>query len=660
MQAPISIQMSSPNDPIYGDNLSLSSPPQFSNSCKTSPKLSYIQSDSSIKKAWTAPTSPISSYTYNNYDNYNNFCLNRNIMTPQPSPTFLENSSLQLPRLKNKLNQTFTKQNVVLPSLRHLQLLPDPRVQEYSYIYPDTSEKTPLWKNNLLSWCKYKKYQDYVSIKEQNIKTRNYYTTTVTNTPSSSTTAEGGFLKEFQNAKIPSILQVKDPFYGLSNKPWEFQSPLTPPMSPKKTSQPTLDENNNDNTNNNTEQNDNLNNNSKRYDIFNPIISEKLVQYVKKQQRTNLNGINKSTSSISTHKKTNSFKALQIKKMLMDRDVLSINSKKYSKVNKHKNNNNICFKNLSSNTVITNFVKSPATTITNTTTKVNSNTNNNTNDNNVFRPTNNGTTTTTTLLSSPTLIPCVSRPVSPMRRKKSGDNKIPNGHTVRSRTRSRSPVRIVNFSNTTTRTPPPSSSLQYNNGSDDHQKNSYSLPRYHTFSLSRASSPIYSTQPTNNNDNNIHYKNSIYNSHNTNNYSNNVMLYSINSNKKLSSTAAQRSHSAPTSTTTSPLRGKGTRHSHTTGIRKCVSCDSHDSPCWRPSWSKNRQDQLCNSCGLRYKKTKTRCLNMKCKKIPTKSELNIMKSQGKITGTVANNPAIIGPVVGYRCLFCNSITETLD
>lgn len=88
--------------------------------------------------------------------------------------------------------------------------------------------------------------------------------------------------------------------------------------------------------------------------------------------------------------------------------------------------------------------------------------------------------------------------------------------------------------------------------------------------------------------------------------------------------------------------------------RYCVSCHSTDSPCWRPSWSNNKQDQLCNSCGLRYKKTHTRCTNDKCRKIPSKGELALMKS---------NNPAVFEQpdgtkLHGMSCLFCGHIVAT--
>lgn len=65
--------------------------------------------------------------------------------------------------------------------------------------------------------------------------------------------------------------------------------------------------------------------------------------------------------------------------------------------------------------------------------------------------------------------------------------------------------------------------------------------------------------------------------------------------------------------------------------RTCLSCGSSQSPCWRPSWSVSG-GQLCNSCGLRYKKTNARCLNNDCLRIPAKSEFNLIKSKSHDTG----------------------------
>ncbi|CAH2354203.1 transcriptional regulatory protein Ash1p [[Candida] railenensis] len=77
--------------------------------------------------------------------------------------------------------------------------------------------------------------------------------------------------------------------------------------------------------------------------------------------------------------------------------------------------------------------------------------------------------------------------------------------------------------------------------------------------------------------------------------------------------------------------------------RVCISCGSDQSPCWRPSWS-IKEGQLCNSCGLRYKKTAARCLNKECKKIPAKGEWSLMQSKGKSTFEDGNE--------GFSCLDC--------
>ncbi|EGW32702.1 uncharacterized protein SPAPADRAFT_70705 [Spathaspora passalidarum NRRL Y-27907] len=92
----------------------------------------------------------------------------------------------------------------------------------------------------------------------------------------------------------------------------------------------------------------------------------------------------------------------------------------------------------------------------------------------------------------------------------------------------------------------------------------------------------------------------------------------------------------------SPPRQHSHHHHHNTP-RVCISCGSDQSPCWRPSWS-IKEGQLCNSCGLRYKKTSARCLNESCRKIPAKGEWSLMQSKGKI--------AFGDGIEGYSCLEC--------
>lgn len=82
--------------------------------------------------------------------------------------------------------------------------------------------------------------------------------------------------------------------------------------------------------------------------------------------------------------------------------------------------------------------------------------------------------------------------------------------------------------------------------------------------------------------------------------------------------------------------------------RVCISCGLDQSPCWRPSWS-SKEGQLCNSCGLRYKKTSARCLNKNCKKIPAKGEWSLMQTKGKTTFEDGKE--------AYACLDCGNEVE---
>lgn len=80
--------------------------------------------------------------------------------------------------------------------------------------------------------------------------------------------------------------------------------------------------------------------------------------------------------------------------------------------------------------------------------------------------------------------------------------------------------------------------------------------------------------------------------------------------------------------------------------RKCISCGSDQSPCWRPSWSA-AAGQLCNSCGLRYKKTGARCVSSTCRRIPAKGEWMVMKNAAtRINGKLT-----------FQCLSCGGEVE---
>ncbi|KAJ1923170.1 DNA-binding transcription repressor [Tieghemiomyces parasiticus] len=53
------------------------------------------------------------------------------------------------------------------------------------------------------------------------------------------------------------------------------------------------------------------------------------------------------------------------------------------------------------------------------------------------------------------------------------------------------------------------------------------------------------------------------------------------------------------------------------GRRACISCSNSNTPCWRPGW--DNSISLCNSCGLRFKKSKIFC--KQCRYVPLKSEI---------------------------------------
>lgn len=98
-----------------------------------------------------------------------------------------------------------------------------------------------------------------------------------------------------------------------------------------------------------------------------------------------------------------------------------------------------------------------------------------------------------------------------------------------------------------------------------------------------------------------------------------------------------------------------TIHHHNMSKRKCISCGSDQSPCWRPSWS-TTAGQLCNSCGLRYKKTGARCTIDSCRRIPAKGEWAAMKQRGKIEVLAADG----SKTVGYGCLSCGGDVEVKE
>ncbi|SCU98426.1 LADA_0H12948g1_1 [Lachancea dasiensis] len=374
-----------------------------------------------------------------------------------------------------------------LPSLRHLQLLPHPKIQEQSYRYPDTSENTPFWRENLLSWCKNENYSDYLTISQEVKNTIQY-----SQAPRLSTLANVASMLE----TVPSILKPSNEFYGLSNTA-PYQGVVTPPMSPCSPSISVKDSSS-----------------------FTPIMSDKMIQFVK-EKRT------------KSHKKTNSFKAREMKKLLSNRDLFSPTSK--AKVTKVKQR-------------------------------------------------------TKSKPSAPPSPQQYIMKISTLASPKSL-TKTPGGDNAEEPHVDTAPIR--------TGTP----------------------PKTHVFALNEPQTPTRATD----------------------------VIPELTSHKS-KTTPESPLVGATTTSTRKPSSPKRVSN------RTCISCLASDSPCWRPSWTNKKQDQLCNSCGLRYKKTQTRCLNDSCRKIPSKGELAIMKANGMLS-TVGSGGETIRAL---GCLFCNSLVETKE
>ncbi|GMM53776.1 DNA-binding transcription repressor [Maudiozyma humilis] len=458
--------------------------------------------------------------------------------------------------LLTQLNETLAQPNVAtasptsLPPLRHLQLLPDPRVQEHAHAYPDTSERTPHWHEALVAWCRRDAASSYAQIQRQaapGAATRSGYTNL-----SAAIAAD-------EQGHIPSVLEARDAFQQLADARGSGKgkgthapaAPVTPPMSPRRrrsTDSP-VEEHHSPDTQ------------------FSPFVSEKLVQHVKGTPATTAS-TSTAAPTASSHKKSNSFKALQIKHLLDNRDVLSTTSKKVTKRGARKSRAPVSPRKFYTASTLASPSRSAAQAL---------------------GPRGQGQ-----------LVMRLSRESSAHSSDSEGEGRehARARSPARARGRSASPVRRRSGA----ATPP--------------------TPKYHRFPVgSSPSSPARHGDIT-------------------------VTQGAIPPLSLSLSLPQPLPQKAPKS-----RAGHGHGHAH----RVCVSCHSSDSPCWRPSWSARKQDQLCNSCGLRYKKTHTRCLNDACRKIPTKGELNMMRANGVVRGAV---PGLDGEREGYRCLFCNTITET--
>ncbi|KAG0373063.1 DNA-binding transcription repressor [Mortierella sp. AD032] len=73
----------------------------------------------------------------------------------------------------------------------------------------------------------------------------------------------------------------------------------------------------------------------------------------------------------------------------------------------------------------------------------------------------------------------------------------------------------------------------------------------------------------------------------------------------------------------SPKKAAKTRESKA-ATKKCEACGASETPCWRPGYTAH--SALCNSCGLRYKKSNVFCAKVGCKYIPLKTEYAAMEA----------------------------------
>ncbi|KAF8943667.1 DNA-binding transcription repressor [Haplosporangium gracile] len=78
------------------------------------------------------------------------------------------------------------------------------------------------------------------------------------------------------------------------------------------------------------------------------------------------------------------------------------------------------------------------------------------------------------------------------------------------------------------------------------------------------------------------------------------------------------------SSSVSPKKPAKARESKAT-TKKCEACGASETPCWRPGYTAH--SALCNSCGLRYKKSNVFCAKVGCKYIPLKTEYAAMEAE---------------------------------
>ncbi|KAF9358489.1 DNA-binding transcription repressor [Mortierella sp. AD094] len=93
---------------------------------------------------------------------------------------------------------------------------------------------------------------------------------------------------------------------------------------------------------------------------------------------------------------------------------------------------------------------------------------------------------------------------------------------------------------------------------------------------------------------------------------------SSSSTKKAAKMATDQNGSTAPKKTPKAKEGKMT-------TKRCEACGASETPCWRPGYTAH--SALCNSCGLRYKKSNVFCAKVGCKYIPLKTEYAAMEAE---------------------------------
>ncbi|KAI1315156.1 DNA-binding transcription repressor [Mortierella claussenii] len=100
---------------------------------------------------------------------------------------------------------------------------------------------------------------------------------------------------------------------------------------------------------------------------------------------------------------------------------------------------------------------------------------------------------------------------------------------------------------------------------------------------------------------------------------------STGSKKSAAKVSSSMSNADPATVTTTTLKRVTKPKEGKMTTKRCEACGASETPCWRPGYTAH--SALCNSCGLRYKKSNVFCAKVGCKYIPLKTEYAAMEAE---------------------------------